>query len=52
MDGVGMVYASKRKKRIRVAATTANKTESNHSLKADFCVGFFASLEFIKLFFV
>lgn len=36
MDGVGMVNASMNSHRIRVAATTANRTESNHSRKGDF----------------
>jgi hypothetical protein len=36
MEGVGIVKASINSQRIRVAATTANKTESNHSRMADF----------------
>lgn len=36
MEGVGMVNASKNSQRINVAATTANKMESNHSRAGDF----------------
>lgn len=42
MDGVGMVYASKKKVRITVAATTAKTIASVHSLVFDF---FFRGLD-------
>ena len=48
MDGVGMVNASINSQRMSVAATTANKTESNHSRSGDFLAlaGFCSALVF------